>query len=70
MASSGTKAQKCPTPNCGAVMEKIDGCDHMTCPQCKKHICWLCLAYYDSATECYDHLSSVHGGAFDYPDIM
>jgi hypothetical protein len=32
-------------PGCGARVEKIDGCDHMTCT-CRSEWCWLCRASY------------------------
>jgi len=32
-------------PGCGARVEKVDGCDHMTC-RCKSEWCWLCRAGY------------------------
>jgi len=32
-------------PGCGARVEKVDGCDHMTC-RCKSEWCWLCRASY------------------------
>ena len=30
-------------PECGAAVDKIDGCNHMTCSACKFEFCWLCL---------------------------
>ncbi|KAI1362641.1 hypothetical protein F5Y08DRAFT_329978 [Xylaria arbuscula] len=33
----------CPR-NCGARIQKTEGCDHMTCRQCHHEFCWLCFA--------------------------
>ncbi|XP_055337739.1 uncharacterized protein LOC129587832 isoform X2 [Paramacrobiotus metropolitanus] len=35
-----TKCKIC--PNCKTPTEKADGCNHMTCPRCHTHFCWLC----------------------------
>lgn len=32
-------------PFCGRRIEKVKGCDHMTCP-CKGEFCWICLVPY------------------------
>ena len=29
-------------PNCQTIIEKIDGCNKMTCPKCETHFCYLC----------------------------
>jgi hypothetical protein len=54
--------KKCPT--CGAIIEKTEGCNRMTC-RCGAHICWKCLAVFQSGGETYDHLNAVHGGVFE-----
>ncbi|KAL7940938.1 hypothetical protein V8C42DRAFT_336270 [Trichoderma barbatum] len=48
-------------PRCSRLMEKIDGCNHMTC-KCGAHVCWVCLVSFEVAAECYDHMRRVHGG--------
>ncbi|XP_033639552.1 ATP-dependent RNA helicase DEAH12, chloroplastic-like isoform X1 [Asterias rubens] len=56
--------KRCPVPNCGIPIEKNGGCFHIKCRECKKHICWHCLEFFDRSKMCYDHLSEKHGGFF------
>ena len=35
-------AKQC--PNCNSNIQKTDGCNKMTCTQCRCHFCWLCDA--------------------------
>ena len=42
-------------PICKTPIEKIDGCNHMTCSGCKSHMCWLCLKVFPTGGEVYDH---------------
>ncbi|KAG6840137.1 hypothetical protein C0991_008601 [Blastosporella zonata] len=53
-------------PSCTVYIEKIEGCNHMTC-RCGAHICWICVAVFP-AHEIYPHLGTVHGGAFNGGD--
>ncbi|CAM6106789.1 unnamed protein product [Calypogeia fissa] len=53
-------------PGCCSVIEKIDGCNHMTC-KCGKHVCWVCLSTFADSSACYDHLRTLHGGINDEP---
>ncbi|KAK4185172.1 hypothetical protein QBC35DRAFT_28671 [Podospora australis] len=48
-------------PRCKTAIEKVDGCDHMTCGGCKTHICWKCLQTFGTGNECYEHMDQVHG---------
>ena len=49
-------------PSCKSTIEKIDGCNHMHCAQCKTHICWFCLAFFDDPDSCYTHMEEQHRG--------
>lgn len=40
-----------PCPNCKVSIEKNDGCNHMTCSQCRAEYCWLCLSPIRSHVE-------------------
>eukprot|EP00457_Paulinella_chromatophora_P001706 gb/GEZN01001708.1/.p1 GENE.gb/GEZN01001708.1/~~gb/GEZN01001708.1/.p1 ORF type:complete len:758 (+),score=103.96 gb/GEZN01001708.1/:297-2570(+) len=35
-----------PCPKCRAPTEKIEGCNHMTCPRCSYEWCWMCRGKY------------------------
>lgn len=37
----------CPNAICGMRVEKVSGCNHMTCGKCRYQYCWLCFAAYD-----------------------
>jgi hypothetical protein len=50
-------------PECRSVIEKIDGCNHITC-RCGAHICWKCGKTF-GANEIYPHLNTAHGGFYD-----
>jgi IBR domain, a half RING-finger domain len=49
-------------PKCTTPMEKTEGCNHMTCAGCKAHICWVCMAVFNTGGPCYEHMTKVHGG--------
>lgn len=42
----GAEVKYC--PSCQAVIEKNDGCNHMTCIQCNHQFCWICEKPYTS----------------------
>ncbi|CAK9439059.1 uncharacterized protein LODBEIA_P32830 [Lodderomyces beijingensis] len=52
MMKQGTNLNKC--PNCGAVIEKSDGCNRMKCGKCDTHFCFNCG---DRIGKTYDHFS-------------
>ncbi|KAK4609011.1 ATP-dependent RNA helicase DEAH12, chloroplastic [Fulvia fulva] len=49
-------------PRCKTPLEKIGGCNHITCGGCRAHICWVCLATFDTREPCYVHMNDAHGG--------
>ncbi|KAI5809430.1 hypothetical protein BZA77DRAFT_298002 [Pyronema omphalodes] len=49
-------------PKCKTDIEKISGCNHMTCATCRTHICWVCLKTFESSGPVYDHMNEKHGG--------
>jgi hypothetical protein len=48
-------------PSCKTAIEKISGCNHMECGNCKAHICWFCMEVFKVSNECYDHMHDKHG---------
>ena len=52
-------------PKCKTPTFKDSGCNHITCP-CGCHWCYKCGMGFQQASQCYAHLSAVHGGCFDY----
>ena len=51
---------------CGALIQKTDGCDHMTCSNCLAHICWICIAVFPEANEVYTRIGATHGKGWLY----
>lgn len=35
-------ARTVPCPTCGEGIERLSGCDNMTCSRCRTHFCWRC----------------------------
>ncbi|KAI9116976.1 hypothetical protein K1719_011975 [Acacia pycnantha] len=46
-------------PACGYTIEKGEGCNHIEC-KCGKHVCWVCLDFFATSEDCYNHLSTIH----------
>lgn len=46
-------------PGCQILVEKNDGCAHMTCILCNTHYCWICLEIHNSDT-IYNHIDEKH----------
>ncbi|KZT22729.1 hypothetical protein NEOLEDRAFT_1097174 [Neolentinus lepideus HHB14362 ss-1] len=57
---AGKNVKHC--PKCKIAIEKVDGCNHMTCVVCQVHICWVCLKTFKKGETVYDHMRSSHGG--------
>ena len=59
--------KKC--PHCGSHTNKTEGCNHMTCANCKKEWCWLCNAKIvnlgNSPTPLHYKLGQCSGKQFD-----
>ncbi|KAI0067316.1 hypothetical protein BV25DRAFT_1794809 [Artomyces pyxidatus] len=48
-------------PGCRALIERAEGCHHVTCTRCKTHVCWVCLETFEEGKGIYEHLRSMHG---------
>ncbi|KAJ7185276.1 hypothetical protein C8R46DRAFT_1185063 [Mycena filopes] len=54
----------CPNVDCGYAIEKVDGCNHITCV-CGTHICYACGEQFESH-EIYPHMTEAHGSWYYY----
>ncbi|OZC09281.1 hypothetical protein X798_03621 [Onchocerca flexuosa] len=57
-----TRRRICPNVNCQTVIEKLGGCNHMQCSQCKQHFCWICMFSAPESRKIYAHMDAEHGG--------
>lgn len=51
-------------PRCGTNIQKVDGCNKMTCTSCKQYFCWLCLGVLSRANP-YSHFNNPHSPCFN-----
>ncbi|KAL7796496.1 hypothetical protein V8C37DRAFT_371908 [Trichoderma ceciliae] len=56
-------------PTCKTPLEKISGCNHMTCTVCRAHICWVCMMTFSEGNAVYEHMVKSHGGIIEVPDV-
>ncbi|KAI5839482.1 hypothetical protein DFP73DRAFT_561095 [Morchella snyderi] len=59
--AAGHDVKQCGGPGCGALIEKVDGCNHVHCPRCRAHMCWVCSGLFTRG-EVYVHMREAHGG--------
>ncbi|KAG7088603.1 hypothetical protein E1B28_012577 [Marasmius oreades] len=51
-------------PQCQVFIEKVTGCNHMSC-KCGAHICWVCMRVFTDGHQVYEHMGAEHGGFYD-----
>ncbi|EPE10855.1 zinc c2h2 finger domain containing protein [Ophiostoma piceae UAMH 11346] len=51
-------------PNCGTLIQKTEGCNHITCPGCDVHLCWSCMQQFEEDF-IYIHMLLAHGTHID-----
>ncbi|KAM5170228.1 E3 ubiquitin-protein ligase RNF14 isoform 1-T2 [Mantella aurantiaca] len=51
-------------PHCGTYIQKIDGCNKMTCTGCKQYFCWLCMNTLSRGNP-YNHFNDSSSGCFN-----
>ncbi len=51
-------------PQCKSWMQKLDGCNKMTCVKCHCYFCWLCKKIL-SKSDPYSHFNSANSECFD-----
>ena len=57
-----TNSKQC--PHCSTHIEKVDGCNKMTCTKCRTFFCWLCGAHL-AKNNPYGHFNTPGGGCFN-----
>ncbi|XP_040006892.1 E3 ubiquitin-protein ligase RNF14 [Xiphias gladius] len=51
-------------PRCGTNIQKVDGCNKMTCTSCRQYFCWLCLGLL-SRVNPYSHFNNPHSPCYN-----
>nr|XP_046162433.1 E3 ubiquitin-protein ligase RNF14 [Oncorhynchus gorbuscha] len=51
-------------PRCGTNIQKVDGCNKMTCTSCKQYFCWLCLGQLTRVNP-YSHFNNPSSPCFN-----
>ncbi|KAJ8297615.1 hypothetical protein KUTeg_024146 [Tegillarca granosa] len=51
-------------PGCGAHIQKIDGCNKMTCMKCRTYFCWLCNQILSKSNP-YSHYNTKNADCFN-----
>ncbi|KAF9003431.1 hypothetical protein BDQ17DRAFT_1242173 [Cyathus striatus] len=49
-------------PGCNIPIERVEGCNHVTCTRCQTHTCWVCMATFPGGEGIYGHMRTAHGG--------
>ncbi|KAM0246786.1 hypothetical protein ACHAQJ_010098 [Trichoderma viride] len=55
-------------PKCETPLEKVSGCNHITCEACKAHICWVCLETFPDSDSVYEHMGELHENEIEAPE--
>jgi len=51
-------------PNCRSWVQKLDGCNRMTCTKCHCYFCWICLKLL-SKVDPYSHFNNSNSDCFE-----
>ncbi|PFH50499.1 hypothetical protein AMATHDRAFT_40797 [Amanita thiersii Skay4041] len=57
--AEGRDVKRC--PGCRIVIERLEGCNHMTCTRCQTHVCWVCMKTFPNGQGIYGHMRTEHG---------
>ncbi|KAL3878211.1 hypothetical protein ACJMK2_030579 [Sinanodonta woodiana] len=51
-------------PSCGSCIQKIDGCNKMTCMKCRAYFCWICMGHLSNSNP-YKHYNTEDSPCFN-----